>query len=118
MLAISGVTFRTNKEITIGLSVTQTFVVLVLGAVLVRNLYFNSKFQFKQHTNVILGTLVLVNLMLIPRYTYLYGEGSCWWAAIVLEIIVRAGRGPVCTFWPSRTARFGFLRKFWQCFGH
>lgn len=55
---------------------------------MVRNLYFNSKFQFKQHTNVILGTLVLVNLMLFPRYTYLYKEGSIWWAPIVLEIIV------------------------------
>lgn len=88
MLVVSGLTFRTNKGLTIGLSVSQTLVVLVLGAVLIRNLYFNSKFQFKQHTNVILGTLALVNVMLFPRYTYLYNAGSVWWAPIVLEIIV------------------------------
>jgi hypothetical protein len=26
--------------------------------------------------------------MLFPRYTYLYKEGSIWWAPIILEIIV------------------------------
>ena len=88
MLFICGILFRTNKTITIGLSATQTSIILILGAILIRQLYFNSKFQFKQYTKVFMGSLVVVCLMMIPRYFYLREAGSIWWSAIVLEIIV------------------------------
>jgi hypothetical protein len=88
MLFVCGIAFRTNKSITIGLSATQTSMILILGAVLVRQLYFNSKFQFKEYTKVFMGSLALVCLMMIPRYFYLREQGSKWWAPIVLEIIV------------------------------
>ena len=88
MLFFAGIAFRTNKSITIGLSATQTSVILILGAALIRQLYFNSKFQFKEYTKVFLGSLLVVCLMMIPRYFYLREQGSIWWAPIVLEIIV------------------------------
>jgi len=36
MLFVCGVLFRTNKQITIGLSASQTSIIVVLGAYLVR----------------------------------------------------------------------------------
>lgn len=88
MLFICGVLFRTKKSITIGLSATQTSIILILGAALIRQLYFNSKFQFKEYTKVFIGSLFIVCLMMIPRYFYLREQGSIWWAPIVLEIII------------------------------
>ena len=60
----------------------------ILGAVLIRQLYFNSKFQFKTNTKVALILSVLVNIMLILKYRELKTNGSVWWAPIVLNDIV------------------------------
>ena len=60
----------------------------ILGAVLIRQLYFNSKFQFKTNTKVALILSVLVNIMLILKYRELKANGSVWWAPIVLNDIV------------------------------
>jgi hypothetical protein len=62
--------------------------ILLLGAALIRQLYFNSKFQLKEYTKVFMGSLVVVCLMMIPRYFYLREAGSIWWSPIILEIIV------------------------------
>ena len=51
-------------------------------------MYFNSKFQFKSYTKVVIGSMFAITLMMIPRYFYLRNEGSIWWAPVVLEIIV------------------------------
>ena len=87
-LYLCGLLFRRNKDRVIGLSAIQTALVLALGAALIRQIYFNSKFQFKNYTKVCIGSLYAVCLMLLPRYFYLRNEGSIWWAPIVLEIIV------------------------------
>lgn len=39
-------------------------------------------------TKVLLGGLLLINVMLIPRYFWLREKGFLWWSPIVLEIIV------------------------------
>lgn len=64
--------------------------ILLLGAALIRQLYFNSKFQFKNYTKVCLGSTLMVCLMMLPRFFYLKSEGEkfLWWSPIVLEIIV------------------------------
>jgi len=88
MLFIAGLLFRTKVNITIGLSAIQVALILALGAALIRQLYFNSKFQFKNYTKVFLGSTLMICLMMFPRYFYLREEGSIWWAPVVLEIIV------------------------------
>lgn len=55
---------------------------------MIRQLYFNSKFQFKTNTKVALGLSVLVNLLLIFRYMTLKKEMATWWGPIVLQDIV------------------------------
>lgn len=55
---------------------------------MIRQLYFNSKFQFKANTKVVLGLTMLVNLMLIFRYMSLKKEQATWWGPIVLNDIV------------------------------
>jgi hypothetical protein len=87
-LFLCGLAFRTNTSYAIGLSASQVAIIILLGAFCIRQLYFNSKFQFKEYTKVFLGSLLLVCLMMIPRYFYLRNEGSVWWAPVVLEIIV------------------------------
>jgi len=87
-LYICGLAFRTTSSYAIGLSASQTGIIVLLGLACIRQLYFNSKFQFKEYTKVFLGSLFLVCLMMIPRYFYLREQGSVWWAPVVLEIIV------------------------------
>lgn len=88
VLCILALVFRNNAAIDIKLSVIEVFTKHAFGAFLIRQLYFNSKFQFKLNTKVILGLTVLVNLLLIIRYVDLTKKGSKWWAAIVLNDIV------------------------------
>ena len=87
-LYICGLLFRRNKDRTIGLSAIQTAIILALGAVLIMQLYFNSKFEFKTATKISIGSLYVICLMMIPRYITLRDGGSIWWAPVVLEIIV------------------------------
>jgi hypothetical protein len=60
----------------------------MLGAFLMKQLYFNNHFEFTNTTKVLMGANLLVTLMLIPRYFYLREQGATWWAPVVLEIIV------------------------------
>lgn len=53
-----------------------------------RQLYFNSKFQFKLNTKVVLVLTVVINCFLIVRYRQLDAADSTWWAPIVLNDIV------------------------------
>jgi len=70
-LYICGLLFRTTTSYAIGLSASQVGIIILLGLFCIRQLYFNSKFQFKEYTKVFLGSLFLVCLMMIPRYFYL-----------------------------------------------
>jgi len=87
-LCILALVFRNNINIDIKWSVIEVFTKHILGAFLIRQLYFNSKFQFKANTKVVLGLSVLVNMMLIFRYMTLKKEGATWWGPIVLNDIV------------------------------
>lgn len=53
-----------------------------------KTIYFKSTFEFDTLTKTLLGGLLLITLMLIPRYKWLREEKFIWWAPIVLEIIV------------------------------
>ena len=87
-LYICGLLFRRNKDRVIGLSAIQTAIILALGAALIMQLYFNSKFEFTITTKISIGSLYVICLMMIPRYITLRDGGSIWWAPVVLEIIV------------------------------
>ena len=87
-LAILAIVFRTNMNVDIKWSAIEVFAKHLLGAFLVRQLYFNSKFQFKLNTKVALILTVGINILLIYRYKELKAENSIWWAPIVLNDIV------------------------------
>lgn len=87
-LSILALVFRNKVDLDIKWSVVQVFTKHVLGAFLIRQLYFNSKFQFKTNTKVVLGLTVLINFMEILKYSQLQAMGSTWWAPIVLLDIV------------------------------
>jgi len=61
---------------------------LIAGLILNITLYFNKKFEITKLDQVLLGTIVIVTLMLIPRYSYVREKGFIWWSPIVLELIV------------------------------
>lgn len=88
MLFVLGLLFRVNNEITVGLSAIQMAVILLIGAFLMSVVYFSNTFEFTTATKVALAGDLLICLMMLPRYFYLRGEGSIWWAPIVLEVIV------------------------------
>jgi len=88
MLCILALVFRNKVDINIKWSVIQVFTKHVCGAFLIRQLYFNSKFQFKTNTKFVLVLTVLLNVMLILKYRELKTQGSSWWAPIVLNDIV------------------------------
>ena len=90
VMCILALVFRANNntDVDIKMSVIEVFAKHAFGAFLVRQLYFNSKFQFKLNTKVILGLTVLINTLLIMRYVDLTRKGSKWWAAMVLNDIV------------------------------
>lgn len=62
--------------------------ILIAGAILNITLYFNKTFEFTKLDQVLLGTIVVVTLMLIPRYVYVREKNFVWWSPIVLELIV------------------------------
>ena len=87
-LVILALMFREGNTAQIKWSVIEVFAKHILGAYLVRQLYFNSKFQFKLSTKVVLLLTVLINVGLIFRYVELKNSGSKWWGAIVLNDII------------------------------
>ena len=88
MLFFAGLLFRVNNDVTIGLSAMQIAVIVVLGAFLMKNIYFSDTFEFTTASKVILAGDVLVCLMMIPRYFYLRDNNSIWWAPVVLEVVI------------------------------
>lgn len=87
-LFLAGLSFRVNQEDSLGLSASQSFVILLCGAALCKTLYFKQTFEFDTLTKVLLGGLLLITLMLVPRYVWLRSKSFIWWAPVVLEIIV------------------------------
>ena len=87
-LCISGWVLRSDKSVTIGVSATECVIILFMGALCIRQLYFNSKFQFKTNTKVFLALLIVTCYMMLPRYVTLMSDNMIWLAPVVLEIIV------------------------------
>ena len=87
-LCVLSLTFREGSFEAIKFSVIEVFAKHLLGVYLLRQLYFNSKFQFKLSTKVVLLLTCLINMGLIFRYVELKNSGSKWWGAIVLNDII------------------------------
>lgn len=87
-LYAAGLSFRINTDDSLGLSASQAATILLCGGVLNKTFYFKPTFEFSNITKVLLGGLLLINLMLIPRYFWLREKGFLWWSPIVMEIIV------------------------------
>ena len=91
-LGILTLIFRQNNStegtgksmVDIKFSVIEMFVKHLMGAFLIRQLYFNSKFQFKINTKVVLVLCVIVNCLLLLRYLDLVNKNSKWWASFLL----------------------------------
>jgi len=87
-LSILTLAFAPSNDIDITWSAAGVFTQHLLGAYLIRQLYFNSKIQFKMKTKVVLGLTVAINCMLIFQYIELKKLGSNWWSSIVLRGII------------------------------
>jgi len=87
-LYAAGLSFRVNREDALGLSAAQAGVIIFCGAVLMKTIYFKETFEFDTLTKTLLGGLLLITLMLIPRYSWLREEEFTWWSPVVLEIII------------------------------
>lgn len=70
-LYLAGLTFRVNRDDALGLSASQAAIILICGAVLMKTIYFKSTFEFDTLTKTLLGCILLITLMLIPRYKWL-----------------------------------------------
>lgn len=90
VLALAVLAFRksANADIDISWSAIEVFTKHAFGAYLIRQLYFNTKLQFKFKTKFALVITVLINIALIVRYHILSVTGANWWSAIVLRDIV------------------------------
>ena len=90
VLCLAVLAFRqtANSEIDITTSVIEVFSKHAFGLYLIRQLYFNSKFQFKFKTKCVLVITLLINIALILRYHILEKKGANWWSTIVLRDIV------------------------------
>ena len=77
-----------TEGLDIKLSVAEVFIKHLFGAFLIRQLYFNSKFQFKLNTKVMLVMTFFLNTLLVFRYMDLAAKNSKWWATFVLMDIV------------------------------
>ena len=91
MMQILALVFRSNNAtqgLDIKLSVIEVFIKHLFGAFLIRQLYFNSKFQFKLNTKVMLALTMFLNTLLVFRYIDLSAKNSKWWATFVLMDIV------------------------------
>jgi len=87
---VSGLIFKVNRDISTGISASQSAVIIICGMVLINNIYFYSKedVTFSNVSKVFLGLTVAISLMLIPSIISLLNEGSIWWAPILVEILV------------------------------
>jgi len=90
VLSVAVLVFRKSAagDADIKLSVIELFAKHFFGLYLIRQLYFNSKFQFKLKTKVVLVITVLINVAQIARYLDLESQGLNWWSAIYLRDIV------------------------------
>lgn len=70
------------------MSVAEVSIKHLFGAFLIRQLYFNSKFQFKLNTKVMLALTMFLNSLLVMRYLELSAKDSKWWATFLLMDIV------------------------------
>ena len=77
-----------NHDDALGLSASQAAVILLCGAVLMKTIYFKSSFEFDTITKVLLGGMLLITLMLIPRYKFLRENQFIWWGPVILEMIL------------------------------
>ena len=91
-LCILALVFRANNVassgVDINLSVVELFIKHAFGAFLIRQLYFNSKFQMKLNTKVMLVLTLFINTLLLFRYIDMAQKGANWWATILLTDIV------------------------------
>jgi hypothetical protein len=88
MLVILALKFRVLINQDIKWSVIEVFAKHILSAFCIRQLYFNSKFQFKLNTKVALTFTALINIALVFRYNQLVQDGTIWWGPVVLLDIV------------------------------
>lgn len=88
-LIVSALTFRAGVHENIRMSVYAVIAKHTLGAYLIRQLYFNSKFQFKTKTKVALLLSVFANIFLVFQYIELEKSNSKWWEpAVLLDIVM------------------------------
>lgn len=88
MLCVLALVMRTKQLDSIQWCVGLLFTRHLLEIVLLRQVYFNSKFEMKSYLKVLLGAILLLNCILIKLYVDLEAQDSIWWAPVLLQDIV------------------------------
>jgi len=88
MLCVLALVMRTKQLDSIQWCVGLLFTRHLLEIVLLRQVYFNSKFEVKSYLKVLLGAILVLNCGLIALYVELKEEDSVWWAPVLLQDIV------------------------------
>lgn len=88
MLCVLALVMRTKQLDSIQWCVGLLFTRHLLEIVLLRQVYFNSKFEIKSYLKVLLGAILVLNCFLIKLYIDLEAQDSIWWAPALLQDIV------------------------------
>jgi len=87
-LSALSLVFRNKTSLDIKQSIIEVFGKHLLGAYLLRQLYYNSKFQFKAKTKTALVLTIFINFLLIFRFRELVKLQAHWWTPVVLIDII------------------------------
>jgi len=88
MLCVLALVMHTKQLDSIQWCVGLLFTRHLLEVVLLRQVYFNSKFEIKSYLKVLLGAIFVLNCFLIKLYVDLTEQDSIWWAPVLLQDIV------------------------------
>lgn len=88
MLCVLALVMRTKQLENIQWCVGLLFTRHLLEVVLLRQVYFNSKFEIKSYLRVLLGAILVLNCFLIKLYIDLQDQDSTWWAPVLLQDIM------------------------------
>lgn len=88
MLCIFALVMRTKDHEKIQMSVGVNLTRHILEVILLRQLYFNTRFEMKSYIKLILWTILGVNVFMIKTFIDLEEEYSVWWGTVFLFDIV------------------------------
>jgi len=88
MLCILALTMKVKSHEDLKWSVGLLFTRHILELVVLRQVYFNSKFEIKSYIKLIMAIIFVLNCFMIKLFFDLEDDHSTWWAPIMLHDII------------------------------